>query len=249
MIDDTQIIMGMPVTVKIAGKKAAQNSLDLIFDYFKGVDDTFSTYKKDSEISKFNRKEIARKNLSLDVRLVLNLSEQTKRETKGYFDIQKKDGTIDPSGLVKGWAIFNAANLLKKKGFNDFYIDAGGDIQISGLNENRKLWRIGIRNPFNVKEIIKVLSLTNLGVATSGNYERGNHVYDPVGHKVQEEIISITVVGSNVYEADRFATAAFAMGKKGIEFIESKKDLEGYMIDKEGIATMTPGFTKYVKSD
>ena len=55
----------------------------------------------------------------------------------------------------------------------------------------------------------------------------------------------MTVIGPNVYEADRFATPAFAMGKKGIDFVENLPGLEGYMVDKDGIATMTSGFEKY----
>src|SRR4029078_5463526 len=110
----------------------------------------------------------------------------------------------------------NAAALLKEKGFANFYVDAGGDILSQGFNKENKKWRIGIKNPFDIREIVKVLKITNQGIATSGNYERGEHIYNPITGKIQNEIVSLTVIGPNVYEADRFATAAFAMGKKGI---------------------------------
>ena len=74
--------------------------------------------------------------------------------------------------------------------------------------------------------------------------------YHPVNHettKKLEEIVSISVIGQNIYEADRFATAAFAMQKEGINFIERLDGLEAYMIDNKGIATMTSGFEKYTK--
>ena len=97
------------------------------------------------------------------------------------------------------------------------------------------------------KEIVKAVCLTNQGIATSGTYIRGQHVYNPFSPESQlTKIISITVIGPNVYEADRFATAAFAMQEKGIQFIESKENLEGYMIDSSGIATYTSGFEKFV---
>jgi FAD:protein FMN transferase len=83
------------------------------------------------------------------------------------------------------------------------------------------------------------------GVATSGNYIRGAHIYDPKTENPLKDLVSITVIGPNVYEADRFATAAFAMGEKGIYFIESLKGFEEYAIDKAGIATQTSGFKKY----
>ena len=59
-----------------------------------------------------------------------------------------------------------------------------------------------------------------------------------------DEIASITVVGPDIYDADRFATAAFAMGRDGIAFIESRPGLEGYAIDRDGVATMTSGFNR-----
>ena len=75
---------------------------------------------------------------------------------------------------------------------------------------------------------------------------RGQHIYNPKkpDEKIND-IVSLTVIGPNVYEADRFATAAFAMGKDGIYFIEKLPDFEGYMIDKDGIAKMTSGFEQY----
>jgi thiamine biosynthesis lipoprotein len=63
--------------------------------------------------------------------------------------------------------------------------------------------------------------------------------------KPAEEIVSLTVIGPNIYEADRFATAAFAMGEKGILFIEDLAGFEGYMINHEGLATFTSGFKEY----
>jgi FAD:protein FMN transferase len=126
-------------------------------------------------------------------------------------------------------------------------VDAGGDIQTSGKSSRGKKWTVGIKNPFKQEEIVKILSVGGEGVATSGTYIRGQHIYDPKDKsKKLEEIVSLTVIGPNIYEADRFATAAFAMGPEGIHFIEKLPGLEGYMIDKRGIATETTGFKKYV---
>jgi thiamine biosynthesis lipoprotein len=248
MLKETRILMGMPVTVEICDETAKQNAVDTIFDYFKYVDETFSTYKTASEISKINDGLIKPENFSADIKEVFGLSEKTKQETDSYFDIVNNQGIYDPSGLVKGWAIFNAAKLLEKLGHSNFYVEAGGDIQVSGKNTQNKPWKIGIKNPFNVKEIVKSVSLkNNEGIATSGAYERGAHIYNPKNRQQQlAEIVSITVIGPNIYEADRFATAAFAMQKKGINFIERLPGLEGYSIDSKGIATMTSGFEKYV---
>ena len=119
-------------------------------------------------------------------------------------------------------------------------------MQVSGKNAQAEPWSIGIRNPFNAKQIVKVIFLKGKGIATSGTYIRGQHIYNPLNPADKlNEIVSITVIGPNVYEADRFATAAFAMGKKGIEFLEHLKGFAGYMIGKDRMATMTSGFEKY----
>jgi len=241
--------MGMPITIEVAESKATESDVASIFDYFASVDRMFSPYKKESEISRLNAGEITKKQISTDVRQILQLADDTKKETHGYFNIEN-NGKIDPSGIVKGWAIFNAASLLKEHGFQNFYVDAGGDIQVSGKNEKGTDWTIGIRNPFNRDEIVKVVRLVNKGVATSGLYIRGQHIYNP--HKPTmpiTDIASMTVIGPNVYDADRFATAAFAMGVKGIQFIEKLPGYDGYMIDPNGIATMTSRFERFVVND
>ncbi len=139
----------------------------------------------------------------------------------GYFDIKKPDGLYDPSGLVKGWAINNSARLLQSLDCHNFYVDVGGDIQTSGKNKSGEEWSVGIRDPFNREEIIKVIYPKGHGVATSGTYLRGQHIYNPLTKKaVESDIVSLTVIGPNIYEADRFATSVFAMGKDGINFIE-----------------------------
>lgn len=237
--------MGMPITVEIVGSEVDVKTFKEVFDYFKYVDGKYSTYKPDSEISLINA-GLPKKSWSREMKMILKMCEQTKRQTNGYFDIIR-GGQRDPSGLVKGWAIQNAADILAKRGYHNFYIDAGGDIQVSGKNAKGKSWQVGIRNPFNRDEIIKTITLSTEGVATSGTYIRGQHIHNPL--RPNEEIkgiVALTVIGSDIYNVDRFATAAYAMGKKGIEFIEKLKGYEGYMINKDKTATMTSGFDRYV---
>ena len=241
----TRVLMGMPVTVEVVDAEATEELLDTIFSYFEYIDEKFSTYKDNSEISQINRRAITPEQSSEDMRTVFALAEQTRQETNGYFNILH-DGIYDPSGVVKGWAIRRAAEILRQKGFRNFYVDAGGDIEAVGKNHLDQKWRVGIRNPFNPNETVKVLSVTNCGVATSGTYIRGQHIYNPKNDAQPiTDIVSMTVIGPNVCDADRFATAAFAMGREGIFFIESLEGYEGYMIDQHRQATLTRGFPKY----
>jgi thiamine biosynthesis lipoprotein len=246
----TEALMGTTITIETADPFAAKNDLDKVFSYFESVEKKFSVFKQDSEITLINNGTIKQYDWSKDMNLVFELSEKTKHETKGYFDIMTPDGRYNPSGLVKGWAIYNASKLLKVRGYRNFYVEAGGDIQAYGLNSQGELWSVGIKNPFNIQQIVKVVFLKNNGIATSGTYIRGQHIYNPRDNiSPLHEIVSVSVIGPNIYEADRFATAAFAMGQQGILFIENLNGFEGYMINKDGLATQTSGFEKYTGSD
>ncbi len=247
-MQETRIIMGMPVTVLIVDDYVTPDAFDSVFDYFTYVDEKFSPYKATSEVTKINNGQIKSGKYSQEMQTVLELSEKTKKETGGFFDIAH-NGSSDPSGIVKGWAIHNAANILRKMGLKNFYVEAGGDIEVSGRNKDGNLWTVGIKNPFNPEQIVKMVCLDEKGIATSGTYLRGQHIYNPKSAGPITDIISLTVIGSNIYEADRFATAAFAMGRDGINFIDGLEGLEGYMIDVRGQATLTTGFEKYVKKD
>ena len=241
--------MGMPITLEVVGASASAGLFDVVFAYFEYVDRKFSAYKDDSEITLINRREVSIERASEDMGTIFALAEQTRQETSGYFDIVR-DGIYDPSGIVKGWAIYHAAEILRQNGFENFYIDAGGDVQVDGKNSQGQDWRVGIRNPFNMNEIVKVLAISDGGIATSGTSIRGQHIYNPkhIGQLITE-IVSLTVIGPNVYEADRFATAAFAMGRPGIVFIEQLAGFEGYLIDRDGQATFTSGFARYINHD
>jgi thiamine biosynthesis lipoprotein len=239
---ETRIIMGMPIEIEIVDA-GARETLEAVFAYFVSVDNRFSTYKEDSEISRINRGEVANNALSAEMSEVFALAGKTKVETRGYFDIRRPDGLIDPSGVVKGWAVRNAAALIREAGYEDHFVNAGGDIAMSGKNARGEEWSVGIRNPFNIHEIVKVVYPRGKGIATSGSYIRGDHIYNPHAPEEKlEDIVSITVIGPDVLEADRFATAAFAMGKTGIAFIESLEGFDGYAIDRDGGAIMTSGF-------
>jgi FAD:protein FMN transferase len=240
----TEVIMGMPITIEVAGE-TEPDILHRTFTYFREVDERYSPYKSTSEVCRANAGQSIRE-LSSEFQWVLDLCAQTKTETMGYFDAFHGN-KLDPSGLVKGWAIQNAANQLRLRGHTNFYIEAGGDVQIDGLNENGQSWSLGIRNPFDTQTIVKQLAVSGCGVATSGTYIRGDHIYDPVHDYAAPRVVqSITIIGPNVYDADRFATAAFAMGSDGVNFIENLKGFEAYMIDNAQTATFTSGFSRYV---
>ena len=241
----TELIMGMPITIEVIGNNPkALTALAEAFSLFRAVDMTFSTYKPESEISRISRGELAPADASPDVQWVLAECETWKKRTNGYFDMHTKTG-IDPSGLVKGWAISDVALHLSTFGFSGYFVDAGGDIQVSGTNERGAPWEIGIRNPHNTKEIVKRISLSQGGVATSGIYERGAHIYDPHTGKAVEHFLSLTVIGPDIFEADLIATAAFAMGDPDLPLLKQFPHLDACLITAKDEVIMTPGFARY----
>lgn len=243
----TQIVMGMPITITVYGAAIGvmQRAMAAGFDEFRRVDAVFSTYKPESEISRLNRGELELGDASVEVRDILRQCEQLRAKTDGYFDARRPDGLIDPSGLVKGWSIARVATLLERAGLRNFCVEAGGDIVARGHGEHSDGWRVGIRSPLKADEVVKVLSLRDGAVATSGTYERGEHIYDPHTGRPAQEILSITVVAPDIVQADVFATAAFAMGHHGIEWL-ARQGLEGYQIGHDERAVFTPGLQRHL---
>lgn len=238
-------VMGMPVSVHIVDACASEDDADAVFAHLRHIDRVFSTYRQDSETERISRGELSQADSSDEMRTVIALCEQTRLETGGYFDAHCR-GRFDPSGIVKGYAVRQAAKILRQRGFRDFFVEAGGDIQTSGCNSRGEPWRVGIRNPFDTSGLFNVVRLSGEAIATSGTYERGEHIYDPVHRRPANAVASLSVIAPDIYNADRFATAAFAMGESGILFIEAMPSLEGCVIGWDRHARSTSGFQKYL---
>ena len=155
------------------------------------------------------------------VREVLARCERLREETGGYFDA-RAGGRLDPSGLVKGWAVDRAAALLDAPGAQRFCIDAGGDLVARGGP-----WRVGVRHPRRRRRLAAALSVHDAAVATSGAYERGAHMIDPHTRRPARGALSVTVVGPDSATADAYATAAFAMGAAGPAWTAGLRRLRG----------------------
>ena len=175
-----EMIMGMPIVIDVRDDGAGDELLDLAYDWFREVDAVFSTYKDDSEISRLNRGELALRECREDVRRVIARCRELVDETEGYFDAEAVvPGSIDPSGLVKGWSVDRAADLLDEAGARNYVVNAGGDMRLRGAAVPAPLWRVGIQHPQIRDKIAAVVEATDLAVATSGAYIRGDHVVDP----------------------------------------------------------------------
>ncbi len=242
MLQQSRTTMGMIARIAVVDSHASPADLDAVFAFFDDTDQRFSPFREDSELCRRNRGEAGEPSAAM--RAILALAEEKKKQTGGYFDIRRPDGLVDTSGVVKGWAIRQGARMLAARGLQNFMLEIGGDIQTSGRDEKGGDWLVGIRHPF-ADAVVKVLYPRGHAVATSGSYHQGAHIYDPHGG-VPEGVVSLTVIGPDILEADIAATAAFAMGRDGIHFIERSAGLEAYAIDAAGRARMTSGLKRYL---
>jgi len=233
-------LMGTVVTVDV--RDPADPVVDRAIDAFivdlRELEQVFSPWLPDSEISRIGDGRLDERDASPDVRFVLAACDHLASMTGGAFDARhhRPDGRLDPSGFVKGWAVEEAACRLDDAGLRDYAVNAGGDILVRGDAEpgSGTGWRVGIRDPEDAARVVRVLQVRGLAVATSGLYERGAHIADPrsaaptaadVLPDQAPALASLTVVGPSLAWADAYATAGFVMGNGALPWLEAQ---EGY---------------------
>jgi thiamine biosynthesis lipoprotein len=234
----------------------AERAIDACVAWFARVDDLFSTWRPDTEIMRIARGELAVEDARPEVRTVLELCEQMRLESDGAFDISfgarakvpPRPGLVplDPSGLVKGWAVARGGDLLREAGASTFFINAGGDVLTRGRPDGADGWRLGIQHPWVRDRVAAVLMVTDTAIATSGRYERGDHVLDPRTGLPATGLASVTVVGPDLAIADAYATAAVALGPGvGMHWLTTRVGYEGMAITDDRAVLLTPGFDRY----
>jgi len=234
----TEDIMGMPITVDV---RDGDGDLDAVFAELRRIDATFSPFRADSAVCRINDGRSDVTDAGAEVAEVLALCDAYEISTEGFFSAWRGP-VLDPSGLVKGWAIARACAMLDARGHRSYFVDAGGDVRTRGDNGAGEPWRIGIRHPVERASVVRVVQGRDLAVATSGTYEKGTHIYDPHTGAAADELVSLTVVGPSILEADVLATAAFAMGERAIAYLERVPGYEAYAIGRDLTATWTSGF-------
>jgi FAD:protein FMN transferase len=241
-------IWGTAVTIDLRDP-AELDVVDRVVAWFRRVDELFSTWRPDSEISRLGRGELSLREVSPEVREVLALCDQLQDDSTGAFDarvgadprVAPRDGLgpIDPSGVVKGWALEGAAALVRRTGGRNFAINAGGDVLTAGVPADGELWRVGIQHPWRRDNVAMVLAVSDLGVATSGRYERGDHIIDPRTGTPATGLMSVSVVHADLAVADGYATAALVLGKRGPAWL-AERGVAAAAIADDGTVTVTP---------
>jgi FAD:protein FMN transferase len=234
----TEDVMGMPVTIDV---RDGAVGIDEAFAELRRIDAIFSPFARDSAVSRINDRRLRLEDADPEVTEVLARCDGYEAATDGFFSAWR-GGVLDPSGYVKGWAIARACAILDDRGHRSYFVDAGGDVRTRGESGVGEPWRVGIRHPVERASVVRVVLGRDLAVATSGTYEKGSHIYDPHTGAPADELVSLTVVGPSIVEADVQATAAFAMGARAIEYLERLPGYEAYAIGPDLRAAWTSGF-------
>jgi FAD:protein FMN transferase len=214
-------LMGMPVSLALRGRHAGtpegEAAWRAVVAELREVDRVFSTYRDDSIIRRLDRGELIEAACPPEVAEVLTLGRQAEQESGGAFSIllPSSDGRsrLDPSGVVKGWAVQRASRLLRRLDDTDFCLSAGGDLVCHTADPERPDWKIGIENPRHPQSLIAVVPVRSGAVATSGTAHRGSHLVDPRTGATPAGVASVTVIADSLTWADIDATAAYVLAR------------------------------------
>jgi thiamine biosynthesis lipoprotein len=254
-------VMGVPVMFDICDPVAGTPALKAAVEWLHWVDATFSTYRRESEISRLNHGELVVADLHPAVAAVLDRCAELKRETDGFFDIEAPyrwgsgagapeagrggPGSVEPSGLVKGWAVAGVVRILRERGLSNFLVNASGDIYAAGHPDGDHAWRVGIQHPRLPAEVALTLALRDAAVATSGTQARGEHIADPFDAGAPSGLLAVTVTGQDIATADAYATAAFAMGaERASSWCARLNGYEAALFRDDDTVLTTPGLAE-----
>jgi thiamine biosynthesis lipoprotein len=235
-------VMGTIISLDVRSPSPPAPAVGEVLAWLHAVDATYSTYRADSVVSRLRSGELARGAAPAEVRDVLTACEDLRRRTGGAFDAGVGTERLDPSAYVKGWAVQRGAEILSGHGLTDFCLGAGGDVVVRGGAQPARVWSVGIQHPGDRDAIAAVVAATDLAIATSGSYERGEHIVDPRSATAPRGVASVTVAGPDLGTADALSTAAFAMGLDGPAWTLTLAPYEALTILADGRVLSTPGF-------
>ncbi len=239
-------VMGMPISLALRGRHAdtaaGAAAWDEVLTSLRWADEVFSTWRDDTIISRLGRGELTVEECPPEVGDVLAIAETARRATDGAFDVRRLvDGqpVLDPSGVVKGWAVERAARTLRDLDDTDFCLSAGGDL-VCFAATGRPEWRIGVEDPADPAHVLAVVPVRDGAVATSGATHRGDHVRHAITGLAPAGIGSVTVVHSSLMVADLEATCAYLQGVGAADWLRAR-GRTGVVVSAAGVPEVVGG--------
>jgi len=241
---EVRMIMGLPFSLHLGpgAEPAPGAEVEAMWLELERYDRIFSTYRRDSQICRHFRGELALGRCDPAVAEVLALADTARRRTRGVFDIHGPAGP-DPSGVVKGWA---TQISFARTGIEHGYLNAGGDLVLAGPD---RCWRIGIEHPADPGGLLTVVEIGSGAIATSGRAHRGDHLWDPRTHETSHTRWQATVIGPDLVWADILATAASITGPDGFRTLDWPAGYQALLSDRLGVVHATPGIDRHLAAD
>ncbi len=236
----THAVMGTMASVHVhddVEPTVADAAITAMWSELDRLEAMFSTFRANSEVGRINRGELHLLDASPEVLEVVDACTWLEHVSNGAFRARRPgDELVDPAGVVKGWAAELAAQCLDRAGLRQWYLSVGGDIQTRGTARDGSPWGIAIADP-NADDPLAVRALVEvdgLAVATSGTSARGRHLWDGRTDQPADSLASMTVVGPHLTWADAFATAAFVMGRDGVDWVANFDGYRALAITTDG---------------
>jgi FAD:protein FMN transferase len=217
-------VMGIPMSIDIRDEGDHHEAAAEAFAQLQEADAIFSPYRSESELSRLNRHELTLETVSGLFTEVVDLASRFATVSGRVFALQTASGEWDLNGIVKGWAAQRAADKLRALGVANFCLNAGGDVIAAGNSGPGKAWNVGIRSPQCAQQMMAVLALRDMAVATSATYERGEHILDGRSGSPARGFTSVSVIAADLATADVLATTVFAMGLDGPRWAVERYD-------------------------
>jgi thiamine biosynthesis lipoprotein len=215
-----------------------------VISQLREVDRIFSTYRDDSIINRLDRGELLIDECPPEVAEVLKLGREAEQQSDGAFSINLPlaDGRrrLDPSGVVKGWAVQRAAGFLEALDETDYCLSAGGDLVCHTADPVRPAWRIGIENLHDTMSLIAVVPIRAGAVATSGTAHRGRNLVDPRTGQHPSGVASATVIADSLTWADIDATAAYVQDRHAVRWLGNRPIRSALIVRADGTTTRLP---------
>ncbi|MFL6106001.1 MAG: FAD:protein FMN transferase [Marmoricola sp.] len=235
-------VMGLPISLALRGRHCEGPRADLAWDealsVLREADLVFSTYRPDSVISRLGRGELDLEQCPPEVAEVLAIADLARTESDGAFDVRRPDRegrvALDPSGVVKGWAVERAMRAFDDLEATDVCLSAGGDMVCRTRVPGSDGWLIGIEDPVAPDRYVAVVPVIDGAVATSGSTHRAGHIVDPRTGEVPDGLASVTVIGDDLTWVDIEATVGFVLGHEALRWLSGRRGRTGHVVPPDG---------------
>lgn len=234
-------VFGTVASIRLVGDDrrvaAAERAAEALLTDLADVDRVLSPFRDDSDLSRVRRGELRLADADARLGEVARLCADYERRSGGLFSAMWNGG-FDPTGLVKGWAVENAAithlRPLLGSGVQAIGVNVGGDMRLFTAADVDHTWRVGIADPGDAGRIAAVVTVRDGAVATSGTAERGAHIVDPRTSRPVTAATSATVIAPTLTDADAWATAAIVAGIDDVGWIRVASETTGVLLAANG---------------